>query len=390
MINKGSSRVGIILLVFLIFAISGGIYIYAEIDSPMFDRFFSEATQKGREIKRLRKNFPDAIGSYVLYGEPVGRDHNKIRVVSECSKVEDHPDTKSYGIAGEVCDKGISAEYRDSLSDRVIFIHLTTVTKGKDVFTAFYDKFVKPENLNSYKVFRVENHEIGWFPLKDFDAVIIQEGRWKAGADGSVTMTYKERATGDNPVTKYFLTKFSPTISNSTSNSNSVANILPSNKSQQEDAPAANIDNDKLICSDSDNGDDYYSKGTVNFSEPLVLNEGPVVKILSSKEAVIRMGKDMKRVAAGENYSFLGPDQVYYLRSDNSNGSLMIDMPMIVFVKKINFIVAGNPNNNVSVVKKINATDQCIGNVLIENSCNRGINNGYLCVKGCSQGACVK
>ena len=208
MLNRGSVII-IPLIVFLILAIGGGVYIYAEIDSPAFDRFFSETKQKEREITRLRKNFPDLIGSYALYE----RNPDKIRVASECGRVEGHPDTRSSGITGEVCSKTIIGQYRDTSSDKVVFIHLNILIKGGDIFNALYEKLSKPDVINDYKVFRIENHEIGWNPLQDFDTVLTQEGRWKTGADGSENFSYRETATGNNSVTQHFLTKFPPGVS---------------------------------------------------------------------------------------------------------------------------------------------------------------------------------
>lgn len=194
----------------MVLAATGGVYVYANINSPMFDRFFSEAKQKKREIKRLRNNFPDSVGEYILYE----RNPEKIRVISECGKVEDYHDSISLGISGEVCSRVLVAQYRDVLSNKVVFIHLTNIAKGKNTFDAFYEKFSRPDVLNGYKVSRVERHEIGWRPLQNFDMVLTQEGQWEAGEDGSENFSYKETATGNNSVTQYFLTTFPAELSN--------------------------------------------------------------------------------------------------------------------------------------------------------------------------------
>jgi hypothetical protein len=117
------------------------------------------------------------------------------------------------------------------------------------------------------------------------------------------------------------------------------------------------------------------------------MKEGEGLQIISSEKVRMKSGEE---IGVGGVYSSTARDEVYYLKSDNSNGSVLVDMPTRLTIRKINFISAGNQNNSVSVTTEINSTDQCVGNVLIENSCVRGINTGYLCAKGCNQGACIR
>ncbi|MDD5054670.1 MAG: hypothetical protein PHZ00_00190 [Candidatus Peribacteraceae bacterium] len=168
------------------------------------------------------------------------------------------------------------------------------------------------------------------------------------------------------------------------------ATIPTRNNPTRQSARMINEVQEQIACKDSDNGDDYFVQGSVDLAEPIVLKEGTIVQILSKEKAMMRMGIETKEVIVGKEYAFSEPDQVYYLKPENSNGSLLIDIPVTVLVNNINFKNIGNSENAISIVRKTTQTDQCIESVLIENSCVRGINTGYLCPQGCSQGACIQ
>jgi hypothetical protein len=329
--NRGSIT-NIVLIVFLILAIGGGIYIYTEIDSSMFDRFFSEVKQKEREIKRLRKDFPDSIGSYILYE----RNPDKIRVTSECEKIEDYPDTRDFGIKGEVCSKTITGQYRDTSSDKVVFVHLNIITKGEDISNAIYEKFSKPDILSGYNVFRIERHEVGWKPLRDFDTVITQEGQWKIGVDGSESFSYREIATGNNPVTQYFLAEFPPTIYSPKETQDSPATLRPTTDSNESKIDAL----PNLIARDYENC--FKSSQTGVNAQKLcaeikhlqengrsayfwVGRESAIKKPDEGSDAIARVDIDIAFLGTTENYNQFAqnPNRIQLLSKSMAGGTLI-------------------------------------------------------------------
>ncbi len=203
--------------------------------------FFQKQSPQN-EIENVKKYFPDAIGSFTLYG----RNPEKIRMTIECEKLQDHPDSKGSGLQGEICGRSIIGEYRDSNTNKVVFVHLAQFTSGKRVYKEFIEKSVKKDVLNGQNIFRIERPEIGWFPAQTFGAIITQEGVVKTEADGgeNIGYSYTGVATGNNPVLKYFIEKYPPGTSDSDS-----------------DIPERVLSS--LMCKDSDDGLDYYTKGTV-------------------------------------------------------------------------------------------------------------------------------
>ena len=59
-------------------------------------------------------------------------------------------------------------------------------------------------------MFRIESHEIGWYPEKGkITMVFTQEGEFVNNPDGGTSYNYGP-ATGENAVTQHFLDKFPP------------------------------------------------------------------------------------------------------------------------------------------------------------------------------------
>ena len=182
------------------------------------------------------------------------------------------------------------------------------------------------------------------------------------------------------------------------------------NKSSQENTNTTQVTNNNsntnngFSCNDSDGGDDYYTKGSVDAIDPLTIKEGNIVKVLSPEKATMRMGASSpaysstiiatqtKEVSKNGVYFFTQSDQVYYssAHTNDTNGNVLVDMPNKITVNKINFVGVGDANNSIEIVRETSPVDQCVGNVLVENSCVRGINTGYVCSKGCNQGACIR
>jgi hypothetical protein len=143
-------------------------------------------------------------------------------------------------------------------------------------------------------------------------------------------------------------------------------------------------------CKDSD-GNDLYTKGEVDYSQNMILNEGNIFeghnfKILSSKKAVL----DGREFSVNQSQTVNVIDDVYYPKSDGSNGIVQINVPTTILIKKINYRGEGNTENSAEVIETSKNIDQCVGNILIDNTCIRGINTGHVCENGCVDGACIK
>lgn len=134
-------------------------------------------------------DFPQTIGTYSLSDS---RYTNK-----EC--VND----------GSLCIGGSRAEYRDSSSNKGIFVNLWDITKGteaqlKETYARANGGTLETITIGNDKLYRLENHELFWFTGKDYPAVVFtQEGTITYHTDG-YSYGYGT-ATGDNAVTKNFL-----------------------------------------------------------------------------------------------------------------------------------------------------------------------------------------
>ncbi len=177
-------------------------------NSPVLDSFLSPEMRQDREYKRTIKIFPEQLGEYVLYE----RGPKKISISNECRKIENHPDVEVAGLTGEFCQKLIIGQYRQITDGKVVFIHLSQINKGKDAFQALLKKLSQPDKLGKYNIVRFEQHELGWYPASKLDVILTQEGMAKVEIDGSESMSYKEKASGNNPVTKYFINQYPPAL----------------------------------------------------------------------------------------------------------------------------------------------------------------------------------
>ena len=213
--ENGFVKVLLIIVVVIIVALGGVAYAYAK--DPMSvlvyvpDYIVSAETKAKIEFSELKKIFPQTIGDYVLKGYKSG---DPVTSQSRCEDPSKHPDTKNIDVNGEICTKIINAQYRNITDNRVVFVNLMIVNKGKDVFTALISKMGKADTLGQNKIIRIERHEISWLPVKKFDMIGTQEGRVKADSDGNgESMSYLETATGQNPVTQFFISEYPPKTS---------------------------------------------------------------------------------------------------------------------------------------------------------------------------------
>jgi hypothetical protein len=159
------------------------------------------------DVDTTKTLFPDRIGSYRLYGGP--NNTVTFRESTECDNLGEDSRTKRLGLVGEFCVKDLSAEYRDTKSNAVVFVHLIDITEGLDLYKKFIKKTAKTKMLGAYEVFSVESHEIGWFPKETYDFVNTQEGVFSPNNNGGFSYLYST-ATGDSAVTKYLINKFTP------------------------------------------------------------------------------------------------------------------------------------------------------------------------------------
>jgi hypothetical protein len=176
--------------------VGGGAYVYGS-ELPIFDALYSPEQQELRQVQRLAKEFPAAIGTYALYGQ----SPEKIQVRKECVPPESQ----------ETCYRNITAEYRQTDGHKVVFVHISkAANEGGEALKAFVTKEASPDTLGTYGVVRVEQHELGWFPLAGYDVVMTQEGVCTPNERGTVDCGYPARATGANPVTQYFIERYPP------------------------------------------------------------------------------------------------------------------------------------------------------------------------------------
>lgn len=147
--------------------------------------------------------FPDNIGVF----EISSRGSEKIRKDNRCVDFSKQPNAPA-DASGEVCIETMVAEYKDASTQKVVFVHLVKITKGKETAKKFIMSQSRPEIFNGFNIMRIEDHELSWFPKESFDEITLQEGTLVSDSNGS-RMNYG-KATGDNPVMKYFFEKYPP------------------------------------------------------------------------------------------------------------------------------------------------------------------------------------
>lgn len=187
--SRGFISLSIILAIVICVAVlGGGAYAYTQ-------------NKQKNQVERTNP-FPTQLGTYAISTE-VRKPENG----SKCEVIGDHPDTASAGLKGEVCYSIQTAEYRESGSNRGIFITAQKFTKGRDLFEQYFSASTKAVEVNGKKIRRLESHELLWWTANSssFDLIFTQE--FSVNSDGS----YKYgTATGANPVTTYLLDQYSP------------------------------------------------------------------------------------------------------------------------------------------------------------------------------------
>ena len=125
-------------------------------------------------------------------------------------------------------------------------------------------------------------------------------------------------------------------------------------------------------CSDSDSGNNYYSKGIVeNINVTLIMKDSPDARIFSNKKASIYVddgSSTWKDVELGKIFN-LG-----FGRG---------------IVTNITYFGQEDSRNSVEVVY-LTLSDYCYNSqILVEYSCNDKKEETYECAKGCVDGACT-
>lgn len=197
------------LLVIILLVVVGGTVVFAK-DSPIFDIFFSDKAKEERALNRMAKLYPEKLGEFNLYG----RGGEKVRKnMEECNEVNETLNKENLETKGTVCARITIGEYRNT-ENKVIFVHIMKITKGKDIpgIDYLFGKLTIIDKLGNYSIMRPENHEIGWFPVdgSEIDVILTQEGVVRKEPNGGESMLYQNKVSGNNPVTQYFISKYPP------------------------------------------------------------------------------------------------------------------------------------------------------------------------------------
>ncbi len=194
---------------------AGLAFVFAK-DASIFDIFFSGNQKEERALDRMEGLYPESIGDFSLYA----RGSEKIRKERNwCDEIDEtiHRDSGNIQIKGTLCYRITVGEYRNA-ENKTVFINIMQITKGEDTpgIDYLFGERAIVDKLGDYNIMRPENHEIGWFPADNskIHVILTQEGVARKNSDGGESMLYQNKATGDNPVTQYFISKYPPTKNN--------------------------------------------------------------------------------------------------------------------------------------------------------------------------------
>jgi hypothetical protein len=149
-----------------------------------------------------KPSLPNQIGPYFL----VEASNEGPNASPECNQFGDHPDTAWTNLTGEVCIRGWRINYLDNQTNKGIFVIISQITKGKDIYEKYFDLVAKPVSISGSNVMRLEGHELFWFTSGDYDLIMTQEYT-QVPSENGVSYSYGT-ATGDNEITRYLLNKY--------------------------------------------------------------------------------------------------------------------------------------------------------------------------------------
>lgn len=153
----------------------------------------------------IQSYFAEQIGDYTINY----RTGPRVDTASECVDLSARPDPATLGIQGGFCTTTYRGEYRQNGGNKIIFVTLMQVTSGLDTYKEVIKRMSSVQRFNSYTLFSLEQHELGWYPAKGFDTVHVQEGT-VVPIENEESYTYNNPANVNNPVTQYFLNIFPP------------------------------------------------------------------------------------------------------------------------------------------------------------------------------------
>ncbi|MFA6404934.1 MAG: hypothetical protein WCW03_02965 [Candidatus Paceibacterota bacterium] len=172
----------------------------------------SNESMKQIELKRASKYFPDTIGEYSVSNEP----EQKIKIVSTCNKIENNNILKEMGRTGDACMETFTALYGKVISSitatttsKIVKVNLSRFTEAGDLLHLLVEKTTEPDILDGKAIFHTVPFRLGWFPASRFDLIITDEGESLVSSTTSL-IKYEGTATGDNDVTRYFISKYPP------------------------------------------------------------------------------------------------------------------------------------------------------------------------------------
>jgi hypothetical protein len=160
--------------------------------------------------------FPKTIENYALYKS--GFDATN----SQCKELVKKKDATNYkkvgvfespsGLTGKFCQNTFNAEYRNQNDNKLVSIALVKITEGEDLYKKTIEEGTKLEIINNYEVLRNNARRILWTHKQGslFDYILSTEATWEKNEQGYDSYFYKEIATGENPVTQYFLKTYPP------------------------------------------------------------------------------------------------------------------------------------------------------------------------------------
>lgn len=190
----------IITIIIILIGLCGGL-VYAD-SIGLIDVFSAPDTDSASSSAKIVA-FPESIGDYV-------RAESHTGVKDECVNLAEHSDSAVRGLSGTVCTRIAIAEYRNDIEKKTVRVHLLKVINGKESYVSYIKSFSRPDSINQYEVIKLEDFELGWFPLDVFDFLLTQEQRFTLDSEGNMTMSNINDTAGQNDVTQYFINKYPP------------------------------------------------------------------------------------------------------------------------------------------------------------------------------------
>jgi len=145
-------------------------------------------------------NYPQEVSTYKLVGDNLEK--------KECNDISENERAASLSLSGEICIKNRRLEYADTNSNNGMFVILTKITKGYDLYKAYFNNYPSQATIGGYNVQRLESHELFWF-ISNEQAIFTQEFTKVPSEEGGFSYNYGT-ATGDNAVTQWFLSSYPP------------------------------------------------------------------------------------------------------------------------------------------------------------------------------------